>query len=332
MVATIESRVERRSSRLAALDVLRGVAIVAMVVYHFSWDLSANGLIGVDVSINLGWIVFARLIAGSFLLLVGINLVLATRNGFRLRPYLRRLALIVAAAIVVSLGTYWFDPQTFVFFGILHSIAVASVLALPLLWAPAWLTAIIAVFFLAGPHFLASDVFNAPPWYWLGLSTDPPATVDYVPIFPWFGVVLLGVVAGRFIVDHATWPLWQWQMKGRTPRTLAFAGRWSLPIYLVHQPILVGILFVVAPLIGPSEAALASQLLSEYEASCAVAGYAEEPCTDYAQCILAALSEEKGILIIASRHELSEAQSQRWQIAVAECRARTLPPTGAAGI
>jgi uncharacterized membrane protein len=332
VVAIIESRVERRSSRLAALDVLRGVAILAMVVYHFSWDLSANGLIGVDVSISLGWVVFARTIAGTFLLLVGVNLVLATRNGFRLWPYLRRLAVIVVAALIVSLGTYLFDPQTFVFFGILHSIAVASVLALLFLRAPVWLTAVVAVFFLAGPHFLTSDFFNAPPWYWLGLSTDPPATVDYVPIFPWFGVVLLGVGAGRFIVDHAGLPLWQWQMKGRTPRTLAFAGRWSLPIYLVHQPILVGILFVVAPLIGPSEAALASQLISEYEASCAVAGYDEEPCSDYAECVLDELAKEKGILITAIRHELSQAQSERWQIAVAECRARTLPPNGAAGI
>ena len=187
-----------------------------MIVYHFAWDLSAYQLIAVDVTGDLGWRIFARTIAGTFLALVGINLVLAARNGFRPGPYFRRLAIILAAALLVTLGTWWLDPATFVFFGILHLIVVASVLALPFLRAPLWLILAAAVVFLAGPHFLTSPFFDAPAWYWLGLSPNPPPTVDYVPVFPWFGVVLLGVAAGRLILANPDVPLWRWPADGRS--------------------------------------------------------------------------------------------------------------------
>jgi uncharacterized membrane protein len=321
-----------RSFRLAIIDVVRGVAILAMVVYHFSWDLSANSLIAVDVSVDLGWRIFARTIAATFLVLVGLNLVLAERNGFRAAPYFRRLAIILAAAVVVSAGTYWFQPESFVFFGILHCIAATSILALPFIRAPVWLTAIVAVFFLAGAHFLAGPFFDSYWWYWLGLSTDPPITVDYVPIFPWFGAVLFGVVAGRLVLGHLEWPLWRWRGDGRIARLLALAGRWSLALYLIHQPILVGILFVVAPLLGPSEAALAAQLTTEYDSSCALAGYEQSACDAYSRCIVAGLSAEEGILIAASRRDLSTAQLDRWQTIVAGCRARTLPVGAPGGV
>lgn len=317
--------------RLALLDVIRGVAILAMVVYHLGWDLSAYRLIAVDVTTSTAWIVFARSIAGTFLALVGINLVLATRRGFRLAPYLRRLAVIVAAAAIVSLGTYWFMPGSFVFFGILHCIALGSVLALPFLRAPLWLIALAAVLFLAGPQVLTSPSFDSMSWYWLGLSTDPPTSVDYVPIFPWFGVVLLGVIGGRLILDHAAAPLWQWNADGRGSRFLIVAGRWSLPIYLVHQPILIGIIMLVAPLLGPSEATLARQLTSEYDATCTVSGHAPEDCAAYTRCILSELSKHEGILIAAFRHQLSEPQRVYWETALLECQAKTLPPPAVSG-
>ena len=125
-----------RTRRIAVIDVAKGCAILAMVVYHFAWDLSAYQLITANVTEELGWRIFARSIAAAFLLMVGVNLVLANRNGVRAAPYLRRLAVILAAALLVSLGTWWLDPGTFVFFGILHLIFVASVLGLPFLRAP----------------------------------------------------------------------------------------------------------------------------------------------------------------------------------------------------
>lgn len=317
-----------RSPRIALIDVLKGIAIVAMVVYHFAWDLSAFQLVAVDVTNDLGWRIFARSIAATFLFLVGVNLVLANRNGVRAGPYARRLAVILAAALLVSLGTWWLDARTFVFFGILHQIFVASILALPFLRAPAWATLAAAAVFLAGPHLFASPVFDAWPLYWLGLSTAPPPTVDYVPLFPWFGVVLLGLAAGRGILARPGLAVWRWKAAGPPARALAAAGRWSLPIYLIHQPLLIGALTLAAPLLGPSEAALRRQVLSEFENSCATVGYDAAACAAYAACILAELDRHEDILFDAARHELGDEDRALWLRSIETCRARTLPAPG----
>ncbi len=314
-----------RTRRIAVIDVAKGCAILAMVVYHFAWDLSAYQLITANVTEELGWRIFARSIAAAFLLMVGVNLVLANRNGVRAAPYLRRLAVILAAALLVSLGTWWLDPGTFVFFGILHLIFVASILGLPFLRAPVWLTLVAAVFFIAGPHFLAHPVFDGWPWYWLGLSTAPPATVDYVPVFPWFGVVLIGVAAGRFVLASPKLSLWGWPGEGWLARALAFAGRWSLAIYLIHQPLLIGGLMLVAPLLGPSEGALRRQVLAEFETSCATVGYEAAACSAYAACILAELDRHENILFDAARRALSNEDQALWRRYIEQCRERTLP-------
>ena len=105
--------------RLAAIDIAKGIAIIAMVAYHFSWDLSYRQLIAADVGSDLGWRLFARGIAGAFVFLVGVNLVMAARTGFHPRPYLRRLAILLAAALLVTGFTYYaFGAEGFVFFGI----------------------------------------------------------------------------------------------------------------------------------------------------------------------------------------------------------------------
>ncbi|HET7715966.1 MAG TPA: heparan-alpha-glucosaminide N-acetyltransferase [Bauldia sp.] len=331
-MSTIASAtIAERSPRVAVIDVVKGAAILAMIVYHFAWDLSAYRLIAVDVTTDLGWRFFARTIAATFLAMVGVNLVLATRAGLRPGPYVRRLAIILAAALLVTLGTWWLDPNTFVFFGILHAIFVASILALPFLRAPVWLILVAAVFFLAGPGFLRSPFFDAPGWYWLGLSPNPPATVDYVPLFPWFGAVLAGIALGRLIVARPDLPLWRWPARSRVSRLLAAAGRWSLAIYLIHQPVLIGSLMLVAPLLGPSEAALRRQVFVEFEASCAAVGYERPVCEAYAACILAELDRHQNILSDAARHTLSDADQALWLRYVEQCRTKILPVPSLSG-
>lgn len=325
MSVTTTTMAAERGPRIAVVDVLKGVAILAMIVYHFAWDLSAYQLIGVDVTADPGWRIFARTIASTFLILVGVNLVLATRSGFRRGPFFRRLAMIVAAAALVSLGTWWLDPATFVFFGILHQIAVASVLALPFLGAPVWLILTAAVVFIAGPHFLASPIFDAAPWWWLGLSENPPPSVDYVPVFPWFGAVLIGLAAGRGILANPGLSVWRWPAPGRLSHMLAVAGRWSLAIYLIHQPILIGGLMLLAPLLGPSQAALERQFRAYHEAECAAGGHEAAACAAFANCIVEELKRHENILTDAANHTLTDTDRALWLGYIEECRAETLP-------
>ncbi|MBB4041695.1 putative membrane protein [Microvirga flocculans] len=266
---TIPSGSQAASGRWDALDVARGVAIAAMVVYHFSWDLSFLQLIDTNILQIPAWRWFARGIAGSFLMLAGFGLVLAHAKGFRRGPFLKRLLKVGGAALAVTLVTLLAFPQSYIFFGILHCIAVSSVMALPFLGLPPALTLGAAAFCLAAPSLLTSPALDAPWLDWLGLGAADPVTNDYVPIFPWFGLVLIGVAAGRILLARReTGALALWRAKDPLSKGLAWAGRKSLPIYLIHQLILLGALYGVLQITGPSPMAEARPFMIQCEATC----------------------------------------------------------------
>jgi len=236
--------------RIVAIDALRGVAIVAMVVYHFSWDLTFFNLATFDISNGVGWIIFRTLIAGGFLALVGVSLVLAHRNGIRWRGFWRRFAILVVAALAITIVTYQFVPTAFIFFGILHAIAVFSLLGLAFLRLPWWLCLAAAVVVIAMQQ-AASPAFNWPPIVWLGLADPPPVSNDFEPLFPWFGAVLLGMAIAK--TGFIDW-LSGWRGTDSIGRILRWAGRHSLPIYLIHQVALVGALYLFTLIVGPGDA------------------------------------------------------------------------------
>ena len=229
------------------VDVARGGAIVAMVIYHFSFDLMYFGLVDWPVAGGAGWRAFAAAIASTFLFLVGVSLVYAHEGGIRWRPFARRLAILVAAAAVVTVGTVYAIPAP-IYFGILHAIAAFSVLALAFLRAPVWLTLMAAALVFAAPLVATSPVFDAPWFYPLGLAAERPYTFDYEPVFPWFAVTLLGVATAKLL------PRGQWQPAPAALRWLTFAGRHSLIIYLLHQPVLFALFMGWAALGSPGPA------------------------------------------------------------------------------
>jgi uncharacterized membrane protein len=232
--------------RIAAIDALRGAAIVAMASYHFAWDLFNAGLIDVDPGYDRGWRLYAHAIASTFLGLVGLGLVLASAKSFRWRAFGVRLARIVAAAAAVSLVTYGLslalhDPGFFVYFGILHAIALSSVLVLPFLFLPSGFALAAAALAALAPLYCRAGFFDAPGWWWLGLSTVIQPTVDYVPVLPWIAAVLAGIAIGRLVLFERTGIAAAWQPRSALMKGLVLAGRWSLVIYLVHQPLLFGL-------------------------------------------------------------------------------------------
>ena len=118
----------RPSRRIEAIDIARALALVAMAIFHFTWDLENFGYLTPGLTEHGGWRLFARCIASSFLFLVGVSLVLANRNGIRWPAFWKRFAMIVVAAAAITLVTLYVTPDAFIFFGILHEIALASLL------------------------------------------------------------------------------------------------------------------------------------------------------------------------------------------------------------
>ncbi|MCG7394120.1 DUF1624 domain-containing protein [Microvirga sp. ACRRW] len=270
------------SQRWDAIDVARGLAIAAMIVYHFSWDLSFLKLIETNILQVPAWRWFARGIAGSFLFLAGIGLALAHAQGFRRIAFLKRLMKVGGAALAVTLVTFFAFPDSYIFFGILHCIAVSSVLALPFLRTPPALTLVVAIVFLSGPALFTSPALDSPALDWLGLGATDPRTNDYVPLFPWFGMVLFGIVAGKaLLLRTGTMRLARWQARDVLSRTLVWAGRKSLPIYLVHQLVLLGLLFGVLQITGPNLKAEAQPFMNECVSTCLMNA---QPATCNAVC------------------------------------------------
>ncbi|MDP3896042.1 MAG: heparan-alpha-glucosaminide N-acetyltransferase, partial [Mesorhizobium sp.] len=160
--------------RIAWIDVARGVALVAMAVYHFTWDLEFFGYVDPGLTAVGGWKLFARGIASSFLVLVGVSLLLSHGAGVRWASFGRRFAMVLAAALAVSIATYLATPGSFIFFGILHEIAFASLAGLLFLRLPPLVTLAAAAAVIAAPFVFTSALFDAPWWWWTGLSEARP--------------------------------------------------------------------------------------------------------------------------------------------------------------
>ena len=241
MVSTAGAQGPRR---IPAIDLARSAALLGMAVFHFTWDLELFGYLPPGTTLQGGWAILARAVAGSFLFLVGLSLVLAHGRGIRWQGFLRRLAMVAGAALVITLATFLAMREAFIFFGILHSIAVASLLGLLFLRAPVWLilAAAAAVWFL--PDLARSAAFD-PRWLaWTGLAETPPRSFDLVPLAPWFAATLLGIAAGRIGEAAGLWDLLAAATPGLLLRWAAWPGRHSLMVYLLHQPVLIGLVWL----------------------------------------------------------------------------------------
>ena len=271
--------------RFAAIDIARGVAIIAMIAYHLCWDLSYFRFIAPDVGYDREWVVIARSILAVFLFLVGVGLVLGHGRGIRWGAFWRRWMFVVAGALAITLGTWIVFPESFVYFGVLHAIALFSLMALPFLAAPIWVAGLVAAIVIALPFGFSDALFNEKPYSWLGFWVVPPPTNDLVPVFPWFGAVLIGVIAMRLLLA-SRWAarLAAIQPQGRLPRLLATLGRWSLLIYLLHQPILLGIIAPAAALLHPEIAMRQTDFLASCQSTCVDSGTSADLCTTYCQC------------------------------------------------
>ncbi|WP_413720274.1 heparan-alpha-glucosaminide N-acetyltransferase [Silicimonas sp. MF1-12-2] len=230
---------EAAAGRIVAVDIARTLAILGMVVFHFVRDLELFGLIEPGTTLTGSWAVFARLVAGSFLFLVGVSLVLAHGDGIRWNSFIRRSLILLAAALAVSVATLVSVPHRFIYFGILHAILVSSLLGLLLADRPAWMSIVAGLGVVAVWAVWARGV-DLPPWMgWTGLAASPRPALDLIPLVPWLAPTLFGIAFAKVL------GVVRWRAVSRPIESkLGWPGRHSLAIYLLHQPVIIGLIWV----------------------------------------------------------------------------------------
>jgi uncharacterized membrane protein len=236
-------------SRYREIDLVRGIAILMMILFHTVFDLYFFRIFPVDIYAGF-WRYFAFATASLFLLIAGISLTISreraasTKSGYQLAlKFVYRGAGIFLLGLLVTLGTWLFLKEGFIVFGILHLIGI-SIMISPLFfrfkkWNIAMGFLCIVIGFIIAPH-------TGPIWLLpLGIHPATFFSVDYEPIFPWFGIVLIGMGLGEFLYPGGVRSFTLPQIPEMVVRPLAFLGRHSLIIYLVHQPVIILIIAAV---------------------------------------------------------------------------------------
>ena len=241
------------SKRIFELDALRGLAILLMSLFHLVFDLQAY--FGVPVEIHAGpWFYVGRSSAILFMLISGASSTLGGRS-------IRRGLMVLGAALLVTVASIPMMGEYYIRFGILHFFAAMMILkGLADMAIKNHTLRLILAFVMVPVSFVLGNLFK-------GITVDTPLLIpfgllppgwgsfDYYPIFPWAGVFCLGVGAGLLLYKSCKSliplniyaPRQNPAAKAGTGvlRGLCLLGRHSLLIYLLHQPLILGILYLI---------------------------------------------------------------------------------------
>ena len=243
--------------RFDTVDALRGLAIVWMTVFHFCFDLNQFGYIKQNFYTDLAWTYQRAAIVTLFVFCAGLGQAIALHQGQTIERFWRRWAQVAGCALLVTAGSYWMYPKSFIYFGVLHGMALMLIVCRLTsglrLFSPRWLwlwgavaIAIPLVAASAHNHWASIDFLNEKAFNWLGLISKKPITEDYVPLLPWLGVMWWGMAAGQVLL--ARWPGLLAQPLPKALSPAAWLGRWSLSWYMLHQPVMIGVLMGLAAL------------------------------------------------------------------------------------
>lgn len=241
-----------RRTRYWEVDALRGVAIIMMIIFHLMWDLWFFRILPDVILWDGFWKYFQRTTASLFIFLVGVSLTLSYRRTVEKQgstqglfaKFLGRGLRIFGVGMLITLGV-GLAGTGYVHFGVLHLIGFSIAAAYPFLRFRLLNLALWLLFFIGG--YFIQDVRVPMIWLvWVGLVPRGYAPVDFFPIIPWFGVVLLGIGVGNLFYTKKGRAIELPDLSHLFPiRLLGALGRRSLFIYVVHQPILIGILFAL---------------------------------------------------------------------------------------
>jgi len=231
--------------RFDRLDALRGAAIVWMAAFHFCFDLNHAGFIRQNFYTDPFWTIQRACIVSLFLFCAGVGQAVALHQEQTWLRFWRRWSQVACCAALVTAGSILMFPRSFISFGVLHGIALMLIVTrFTGMWGRwLWLAGAVALLL---PSLIQHSFFDTRWSNWVGLITRKPVTEDYVPLFPWLGVMWWGVAAGQWLLSNARGTL-----TGAVPavlKPLAVLGRWSLSFYMLHQPVFIGALMAVTAL------------------------------------------------------------------------------------
>ena len=235
----------KKQFRLWEIDFLRGIAVVIMVVYHFFYDINFFSIYEIDLHSGL-FLLFSYLIGTIFLLIVGISLSLSysrikdDKNKKQLQlKFILRGSKIFGLGLLITLVTWIYLQDGFVLFGVLHCIGLSIIIAYPFLRFKIR-NLIIGALLVSIGMYLKTLTFDFSWLFWMGFKPYQFYTVDYFPILPWFGVVLIGIFVGNTLYPSNKR---RFKLKDASKlifvKFFCFIGGHSLIIYFLHQPIII---------------------------------------------------------------------------------------------
>jgi uncharacterized membrane protein len=250
---------KKNFQRFWEIDFIRGCAVLAMILFHFCFDMSFLGIWN-PTSCWLFWDLFPRCIGGTFIFLAGLSLSISfSRIESKLsrreiyQKYLWRGTKILSLGFVITFVTWLFIGEGIIWFGILHLIGAVILLFFSLAKHPYTALPLGIAMFLAG-IFLGSATSDIPWLLWIGLKPAGFYTLDYYPLLPWGGMALFGIFAGNLLYPGGKRRLNVSMFIDKSPvrfiPKICWLGNHSLVIYLVHQPVIVGLLYLVSLLLG----------------------------------------------------------------------------------
>lgn len=235
-----------KGTRFIELDLARSFAIIGMLFYHILWDLDYFGYMPLDQNLYA----HHTLVPIAFFLIIGICLSISYDKDTKVfKPWLTRGGKLMAVALLISLFTYLIFPGKPIVFGVLHCIAF-SIIFSTLFMRFKYFNIIIASVLISMGLYLKTLPCTMPQVPYLLIGVYPTNiweyTIDYFPIFPWFGVCLLGVGIGNILysAEGRKFKIPQIVLNSRIVYHISKVGKHSLKIYLIHQPLIGGTFFI----------------------------------------------------------------------------------------
>ena len=247
---------DRSFTRFWEIDLLRGIAIVMMIFFHSLYYLNYFNIY--NMSLYSGYFLIYVYLGGTiFILLVGVSLTLSysrvenvlAKKDLYLK-YVTRGFTIFCLGLLITVVTWFYVGEGFVVFGVLHCIGLSIILAYPFLRFR-YPSLFLGIFLILVGVILKNMLFDFNWLVWLGFIPSNFYTVDYFPLLPWFGVVLIGIFLGNSLYHNYKRIFSLRDVSGLKPvRFFCFLGRHSLIIYFLHHLVLLSIMYILLNFAG----------------------------------------------------------------------------------